>query len=266
MIVFNSALAIFLDPGGDLAGGIMIGALVGQTVLLAVWASLGPATVLERMSAGVALLGSCLISIMAWGRRTGHPRDEVVILTLVLLSTWILLQIPLWSIRYSHGWRLGFGDTTTEIQSDNEMQYGIRQLIAWMALVGVITAVLRLVAASYLTDLNPDSWSSRVLPIVFTVTLFGTLAAFPVVWAAFVKRRFLAWILAAAVCCALITVAEGFAFVWVVGGKGDPEVAIPINIVQFVSVLLALCSLRFAGLRLFRDRRWTEEPVAVTSH
>jgi hypothetical protein len=78
-------------------------------------------------------------------------------------------------------------------------------------------------------------------------------ASFPVVWAAFVKRKLLAWILAAAVCCALITAAECFAFVWIVGGNGDPDIAILMNVVQFVSVLLALCSLRFAGFRLARD-------------
>jgi hypothetical protein len=238
----------------------MIGALIGQTVLLAVWAALGPMSVLARMSVGVGLLGSCLGSMLVCMKRTGHPNDEVVMLALVLVSTWILLQIPLWGILHSYGWRLGFTDNPMEDTNDNEMQYGIRQLLAWMAMVGLITGALRLVTASYLANLDRGDWSNEILPIVFTVTLFGTLAAFPVVWAAFVKRWLFPWILAAAICCALITVAECLAFNWIVrGGGGDPEIAVLMNVVQFVSVLLALCSLRVVGLRLSRHCRAAAE-------
>ncbi len=104
-----------------------------QVTLLAVWAALGRASVFARMATGLVItVIVCLCLFACLGS---------VVLSGVLLALWGTIQLPLWISRLFFGWRLCWPGEKTLEQGGNETQFGIRQLLAWTALVAITLGI-----------------------------------------------------------------------------------------------------------------------------
>lgn len=252
-VISDLMIATVLEIDGDELCGSALGVAFSQITLLAVWAAWAPVSVLIRLPVG--FVGAALVSLSTL-LCIGRDAEGVVVGAAAFLQ-WIAIQVPLWIIRIAFGWRLAWPNESIEGRNV-EMQFGIRQLFTWTTLVAVTVGIVRLfVTAESLEQARSGPW------VLFLLSLFGSLAAWPVIWAAFVRRWVPIWMLAAAACCAGICIAEYMAFGIAVRDARTDSVFLWISSVQFITSSGCLLVVRFCGFRLVRISRRSE--VAKTA-
>jgi hypothetical protein len=248
LVAFDVAIATVVEARGDEAGGIVLGVIFSQIVLIAVWTALGPFSVFARMAGGVILSTLLGLALVACTRHSGVGAAQWFWF-LIVTSQWLVIQIPFWVLRLCFGWRLAHGREEIAQSDQSEMQFGIRQLLAWTALVAITLGIGRWLLPE---DLTGGRDAKEMTAIFCVLTSFNCLLAWPVVWASLARRRVPLWLIAAAFCCVALTVAEIATFESAMGPRGDNEFVWIMNSIEVLAASVALLIARATGFRLVR--------------
>ena len=158
---------------------------------------------------------------------------------------WIAVQIPLWVFRLRGGWRLRWTPSIEAGARSQDLQFGIRQMMAWTATVAVVLSIAK--TAMPANSHSPSGNEvGEILIVMLILVTANTLTAWPMIWAAFVRSRVFAWCLAAAGCSAILCVGEVWAFRAVFGGVNS-EIFVLLHLIQFASVGGSLLLIRWSG-------------------
>ncbi len=124
--------------------------------------------------------------------------------------------------------------------------------MAWTAVVAVLLSIAK-------TAIPADSIGRsrnvafEIIAVTLILVTFNSLAAWPMIWAAFVRSRTLTWCGAAATCSTILCVGELWAFRAAVGPGVDLELCIAMHSIQLVAVGGSLLLVRLNGVRPVRD-------------
>ena len=246
--VFDVAVAAFGEVRGDEMTSFVLGVVSAQITLLAVWTAWSPASVFVRVTSGLTL--AALVSLCFYFAIDHGPSEESAAISGALMLQWIAVQAPLWLIRIVFGWHVGCWDEIDRSEA-NETQFGIRQLLVWTMLVAVALGITRIVLPDdVISELETDP--RMYVAIISLLAVFNSLLALPIIWACFVKRQMLVWLVAAIGCCIVMSVAEIFAFRTAISESVDTEIFWYLNAVQFIGAYFTLIVVRLCGFRLVR--------------
>jgi hypothetical protein len=178
LIGLGMLLLLLLDPdhGEHLILGYLFGTTFGHATLAAAWTSFGPLPFLYRFPLSllwlVSLVGVLACNI-AWH---GGPNEVPLIMAGCLAGQFLLLQLPFWGLALLGGMKLHYCPSQPLLPSRRELQFGIRQLMIFTAIVAVVLgagrfAVLRLVQFPSLNGEGPIFVFLAAAAIVVTLPL-----------------------------------------------------------------------------------------------
>ena len=242
-------IATLVNAQGDEAGGVVVGLVFSQIVLFATWTALGPTSVFKRAVSGMMAATLVALALVACIRNSGANEDRLLWFGIVM-TQWMVIQIPLWVLRLFFGWRLAWPGEQSTASSRSDNRFGIRQLMAWTAVVAMTLGIGRwLLPGDGLAMLG----GTRQFLIGFClITVFNCLLAWPVIWAMLARSAWEAWIVVAFVCCVGLTIAEDAALSAVMGRGSSSDFIWIMNAVQTVGAAISLLAIRMSGFRMIR--------------
>ena len=246
-LVVNVAMltGIRLTP---VIGGLALGVAAAETTLLAVFAALTPLSLFARVTASAA--GMTLVCVAVY-HAGGTTREERLVFAGVTALQWIAVQIPLWMFRLRGGWCLHRTSAAGSGARVQDLQFGIRQLLAWTVVVAVVLSIAKTaISAGSLTPGRLDALGTILATLIFVV--FNSLAAWPIIWAAFVRSRMLAWCGVAVGCSAILCVGEIWTFRTLFGPGLVYAAVVVLHAIQTLATGGSLLLVRACGLRLTR--------------
>ena len=236
----------------DAYWGLIFGAIFSQIALLAVWTAWGPSRLHWRVATGLfGMLLLCATFLYATSRRGGLGEDECMF-ALVFLAQWFAMQIPLWFTRIGFRWRLAWPNEVSLDHPRRELQFGIRQLFGWTAMVAILLGICRVVLPELEVDRMHGIDAGTIIAFVILL-LANSLLAVPVVWAAFARTRLILWWATAGACAVVLTTAEIVTYYFFVFRADDVIVFAFINLIQFVATSASLLLLRASGFRVIQS-------------
>ncbi len=246
-IVLSICVALAVKIKEPESAAALIGLLMVQILLSAVWSSMAPMRVWMRvgLAAIAALFFSGCFYRVAW--RDGGGHETAISIAGPMLIQWIFLQIPIWVAR-GYGWRIRFPESRTKTLIDrSEFQFGIKQLMIWTAVVAVSVAVIQTFVDK--VDLSSGGGGSgpEMLVLCLYLTIGNSLIAFPIIWGAFVHHNAAIWILISIGVCAAVCIAEYVLFSF---QAMNISFVIIINVSQAILAIIAMQTVRLTGLRL----------------
>lgn len=248
-ILADFLIATVVDESGDEQGGVLLGVTFSQVVLFAAWATLGPARLLTRTLTSFLAVMLLALSLVACVYRMGTAESEWMWFGIVM-SQWIVVQLPLWVFRVAFAWRLSWPNEEAADRSQSDTQFGIGQLMVWTALVAVSLGVGRLLMPEELHSVGHGP--REEITIFSVITIFNSLLAWPVVWSCYAPRWWGAWLLGAAACVVGLTLVEILTFQTAMGPGRDAEIFWIMNPMQAGLATITLLMMRLAGFRLMR--------------
>ncbi len=249
-IACDIAIATVVDARDEVAAGILLGVVFAQITLIAVWTAFGIRSAFSRMVCGavlVMLLGLVLVACI----NNSGASDGQWLWFLIVVSLWFAIQASLWVVRLVFGWRLALANQLAGETDRSELQFDIRQLLVWTALVAITLGIGR----SLLPEDSIGAVPRKNTIVVYCVlTSFTCLLAWPVVWASLARRRVLFWLIVAACCCVVLTIAEISTFQAATGRRNDDDSATfwIMNSLQAFAACGGLLVFRASGFRLVR--------------
>lgn len=242
----------FSGSTNDAYWGLILGAIFSQIALLAAWTAWGPSRLHWRLSTGLfGMLLLCASFLYSKSRRDGLREDEFMV-ALLFLAQWFAMQMPLWFTRIGFRWRLAWPNEIGADTSRRELQFGIRQLFGWTAMVAILMAICRVVLPGLEVE-RMYGIDARTI-IAFAILLCAnSLLAVPVVWAAFARTRLILWWAMAGACAVVLTTAEIVTYYFFVFRANDVIVFALINAMQFAAVSVSLLLLRASGFRAIQS-------------
>ena len=244
-LVVNAAMftGIRLTP---VTGGLALGVASAEATLLAVFAALTPFSLFTRVTASAA--GMALVCVAAF-RAGGTTREESLVFAGATALQWLAVQIPLWMFRLRGGWCLRRTSAARSGARMQDLQFGIRQLLAWTAVVAVVLSIAKTaISAGSLTPGRLDALGTILVTLIFVV--FNSLAAWPIIWAAFVRSRMLAWCGVAVGCSAILCVGEIWTFRTLFGHGLVYAAIVVLHAIQTLTTGGSLLLVRLCGVRL----------------
>lgn len=244
LFALDFSIASFLEVKDAMFAGIVIGAVFTQTVLFAVWCTLAPVDFGTRLLSGSLAFVIATICMFLCAQRDGGGNQVAFTIAGAMFVQWLLYQLPLWHKRLN-GWHLSNGQPQG-LESTNEFQFGISQLLTWTTVVAVFLGVMRFLMSSS----GERSGSSTLDVELFAIMALGnSLLVLPLIYACFSQQRMMFW--------------SGIAFVWAITlsitqwfllyhNGNEIEFILIINFAQFVTVFSTLLLVRLAGFRLHR--------------
>lgn len=231
----------------NLSAGLALGVIAAEITLCAVFAALAPASVFARNAIGLA---GVIVVCLAIFRMGGPGPDERPVISAAAFLQWIAVQIPLWVFRLRSGWCLRRTSSGGDGFVRHDLQFGIRQLMAWTAVVAVFLSLAKTPIPG-----GSLSWSrnAEIIAVTLILVTFNSLAAWPMIWAAFVRSRTFMWCSVAAACSGILCIGELWAFRTVVGPGVGLELFVALHAIQLVAVGGSLLLVRLSGVRLVRD-------------
>ena len=245
-LVVNVAMFAGVRFNG-LCAGLALGVIAAEITLCAVFAALAPVSAFARNAMG---LTGVIVVCLAIFRMGGPGPDERPVISAAAFLQWIAVQIPLWVFRLRSGWCLRRTSSGEDGFVRQDLQFGIRQLMAWTTVVAVFLSLAK-------TPIPGGSlgWSrnAEIIAVTLILVVFNSLAAWPMIWAAFVRSRTFMWCGVAVACSGILCIGELWAFRTVVGPGADLELFATLHAIQLVAVGSSLLMVRLCGVRLVRD-------------
>lgn len=239
--MFDIAIAVDGDTDAGAEAAFVLGVLYGQMTVIAAGTVLFPARASWRIAVGSYL--AMLVSLAAAFafRITGIG----LLIGAGLLVQWVGVQIPLWIGRRRFGLQLV---SSTAARPRNDTQFGIRHLLASVAVVAVTLGVLR----QAMPSLEPQR-IGQLFRLFFTMHLlaaaFAMLMAWPTILAGLAAERLPLWMCLAIGCCVVVSVLERATFESMLGPQ-TTDVFWWVNGVQLITAATSLLMVRLCGLRL----------------
>lgn len=247
-LVSDLAIATIVNAQGEEAGATVVGFVFSQVALYATWTALGPISLFARTAGGVIATSLVALALVLCIRNSGVGHFELLWFG-ITMTQWVGIQLPLWVLRLYFGWRLAWPGTDLAPARPTDLQFGIRQLMMWTALVAVTLGVGRWL----LTDELRNNGRDESIVVFLVLTSFNCLLAWPIIWALLIRFAWPLWLVAAGVCCVMLTLTEIATMKAVIGRGGGWEFFWIMNAIQSVSGAAALLGLRLSGFRLARS-------------
>ena len=193
IIAFGWPFAAFVSPSGrspfaDYLGvGLFLGTLFGQVTLASGWTAFGPGQLIWRLP--VALVWLAVLCFAMWLNVGVHggPSTAFILLGGCLLGQWLLVQVPFWLLAIFYGLRLRHADDAGIVPDPRERQFGIRQLMVFMAIVGVVFGVGRIVLPALFQAFSLRSGADMWIIVFLAVA--ATAVTLPLLLAVLVEQR-----------------------------------------------------------------------------
>ncbi len=239
--------------GADSLLGVAFGIPYGQLGFAAIWAVMAPTRVSVRVLVS-SVLGAVAIAGFVGFFGAIHFEDFVLLIVAVFGVTWILLQIPLWICRLGFGWQLQLVNGTASTDSHDELQFGIRQLLLWTTILGIVFGMARWGFAE--SNWGGHVFESQTLIAFVLLGGFSFLLTAPMIWATLLKAYLYVTLPLAILFVGMVTLVELPVFNLCLDKSGNPSPLFwwLMNFMHTAVLLVSLFALRFAGLRLSRRR------------
>jgi hypothetical protein len=249
-LLFDFWLAVLAKVERNSNGGFVLGMCFAQVVLLATWTALGPAKLLTRTISGFCGTMLIALALVAMISRI-ESNGEGWLFFVVILSQWIVIQIPLWFFRLVFTFRLCWPGEQVVTSTGQDMQFGIGQLMVWTALVGITLGIGQLLIPD---EIGRSGLRVESIALVTLLTVYNCLLAWPFIWSTLAPRRWAIWLVAASFCYVGLSTAENISFEAAIGNPSYRDGAIfwIINAVQSIAATVALLAMRINGFRLIR--------------
>ncbi|WP_425616999.1 hypothetical protein NA78x_000664 [Anatilimnocola sp. NA78] len=181
--------------------GLIFGTIFQHCVLAAAWAALGPGPLLWRLPLSLAWANVMGLSIAVpiWME---HREPWAMMWVLTMGSLWLVAQFPLWcgslifSVRLRH--------CSLPVDDVRERQFGIRQLMIFTALIGVLLGLGRMLLSLAWFDLRVDDQ----LGFFLFLLIAQMIVSVPLIFASLLHKHWLPGILISLLFIALVTVVE----------------------------------------------------------
>ncbi len=238
-------------PASSFQMGLLLGIPFAQASLLAAWNSLGWGSLYRRML--TSIVGVIVVWMLAFVVENGAMGSLVEVgmglveVGMRLACQWVLFQIPLWIARTVYGWRFSNHTTYPTQTSHADLQFGIRDLLAWTTIIAALFGLSRVLIA----NLNAD-WRTVVEFGLFC--LWNCHLSWPVVASAFSRRHRWLYHSGALVFAIALTMLEPLIFRAAGYSEGTLDFWFWVNGTQCVWLTFTVLTLRWQGLRLVRVR------------
>jgi hypothetical protein len=243
------------SPWDNYLVSAMLGFVMAQCFLLAIWAALGGlATVPRWLCVGtVYVAGASALTIAAFEPTWQSILDnapEVVLLGGILMAALAAILLPL---RRLAGWRIDFDAAYHPQPAQRRGQLALMDFAAMFCAVALPLTLCRILIESEIED------ASDMLVFLGVFALVELVTAAPVAWAAMARRRSLAWLAAAAVWVCVVSFGQS----WLASALPDLDLfgtspgfaGMHWEVLMFhggtgAAIALPLLALRLCGLKL----------------
>lgn len=246
---------INLPAGSALTGKlfflIVMGALLAQPALIAIWAGLSPQCFVRRWTQALAMLMCFDLAISFASAKNASARDNPgeVLQIVAWLVTVAACQLPLWFLRRRFGWQIEAPVEPAHPPDAQINQFSISHLLAGMAVVAAFLAALRW--------LHPESvsaeWAMHLLRFAAMGAAIGLLGLLPVAicWLILLPGSggFWRWSIGAAVVCVGAAAATAVA---AFGSRGEVGELVFALLGAVIWSAASLFVVRLCGYRLVR--------------
>lgn len=167
--------------------GYLFGTIFAHATLAAAWTALGPLPLIGRLPLSLvwlALLGLAFAANV--GMHGGPDKGVVLLVWACLLGQWLCVQIPLWGLTIAYGSRLRHLHDESQAASPRERQFGIRELMIFTAIVGVVFGIGRVVVGNYASHI---AWMlGSEAPIFIFLAVAAIVVTLPLLLATLLPR------------------------------------------------------------------------------
>jgi hypothetical protein len=254
IVLLDWLLITWVDPDPttgwweSVAIGLVFGSLFGQTTLAATWSAFGPAPLIWRLPGSVIWIFMLAVGLAINTTINGGPGGGPLIVGAVLFCQWLLLQIPLWSIKWAFGVELRHVEDAAQGYDPSQRQFGIRQLMTITAIVGVALGIGRLIIPPLIAEMQLPSGD---LPVFAFLVVAEVVLTLPLVLAALLHRFAIGGVLVAVVFVAVVTFGEVPLMQLLSAGPGPQTMDfVALNAVASALILLVLSVVRLSGYSL----------------
>ena len=166
-------LAFWGAREGELLGYLAFfaaGGLLGEVCLLATWSALGAQSAVVRLPIAFALLvvASCSFLIGLRIPDDGIPLDPIIALFIASVMMFVSMQVPLWIMRLKSRCRIDLRDAPALNKEQEAVQFGLRHLLIWTAVISVLVVLIKASLPPELT-LTVTPWPT----IIFAMVVFA---------------------------------------------------------------------------------------------
>lgn len=150
LAILGPLVLVVMNPRGPayVALGYLFGTLFGQATFPAAWTAFGPFPLIWRLPLSLCWLGLLGVALAINIGLHDGPEDLMVVIGGCLLGQWALVQLPFWGLAILYGARLRHWNEADRPANPRERQFGIRQLMIFTAIVGVVFGIGRFVVVS----------------------------------------------------------------------------------------------------------------------
>jgi hypothetical protein len=180
-------------PKSTVIVGLLLGALAGQPLLLAMWSVLGTWRFWRRwlasLAAAVCLYAVFLLGMAATGVASGS-RQAFAVSLLYAPLVFLCTQFPLWLLRLALGRGLANEDDPPP-PAERGVQFRTRDAFTAMALIGLSLGLARIAVLLHQVeerDTGIELWLGLAIACA-AMGLWSAVILLPSVWAAFLARR-----------------------------------------------------------------------------
>ena len=257
VVLLNWLLIAFiqLGPANNLPETIarqaLAGTLFGLTTVAAAWTAFGPLSFRWRLPFSLLWVLAQVPAIAINGSLYGAPRGDFLVVGMMLLSQWLILQLPLWGVAIGFGAHLVHADESG--LHPGQRQFGIRQLMIVTAIVSVLFGVGRVLVPYMFGQIE---YLQGIGPVLAFLVFAAVILTLPLAVAALLRRNMFAGIAIALAVFGLATACE-IPLMRIVGARHAPGVAsiIGFNIGTLAVMLVLLAIARLNGYSLVRIQR-----------
>jgi hypothetical protein len=257
-ILVGWLLLAFLHQGawGMTSLGLLFGVMFGHTTLAATWAALGPLPMLWRIPLSLGWVALIVAGTAVNLSVYGGSLDTPLVIAVVLFGQWLLLQTPLWGLVLLYGLKLKHQGN--EVQERASLQFGIRQLMIFTAMVATLLAIGRAMVA--LLSSSENSTGDIGLVVLACATVVMTL---PLVLAALLPRWSVAAVMLVCSIMAVATIGEANLI-----NSMDDAVEVgyelfSINAFTYACIVTFAATVRLSGYQLNTGKAPSESPATV---
>ena len=244
----------------------LLGAVIAQPALLAIWATFGPQRAAVRLPLVCWLAAAgCLSVSLAVNQNAGEITFEALLVGGVWLAAFAVLQPPLWLVKAVRRWRLTRPASDAAIAmphldagfaaaAKSTSQFSLRAMFGWILAVALLLGGFRALAADVVLD--QDEWFFSPEAGVFAALLVAA-AALPAVALAWImladgRRRVLRVVLTALVLAGLAAACYLSSSVFELF---DADVLLPFEAGVMLNAAVCFGAVRACGFRLRRPAK-----------
>lgn len=163
LVLAGCFLLLVITPSGPatnhVAIGLLLGTLFGQINVAAAWGALGPGPLKWRWPLSLAWLGLLLAAFAVNISLHSGPNFSFPELVACFFGQWLLVQMLLWLMALLYALRIRHRQELGLASDRSDRQFGLRQLMLFTAVIGVLLGVGRALVLAFLPGRDANSFS-----------------------------------------------------------------------------------------------------------